>query len=71
MKEKEKFVYVLNYLKTFKAVHKNNSQMDSLQQNKKDEDSCVFQSLYSRKVARIINALHLLSFAKKSVSGIK
>ena len=30
-----KFVYFLNYSKTFKAVHKNNLQTRSLQQNKK------------------------------------
>ena len=30
---KKKFVYVLNYLKTFKAVHKNNPQTHSPQQN--------------------------------------
>ena len=33
---KKKFVYVLNYLKTFKAVQKHNSRThSSLQQNKK------------------------------------
>ena len=32
---KEKFVYVLDYLKTFKAVHKNNPLTHSSQQNKK------------------------------------
>ena len=32
---KEKFVYVLNYLKTFKAVHKNIPRTHSFQQNKK------------------------------------
>ena len=32
---KKKFVYVLNYLKTFKAVHKNNPRTHSPQQNKK------------------------------------
>ena len=30
----KKFVYVLNYLKNFKAVHKNNPRMHSPQQNK-------------------------------------
>ena len=30
---KKKFVYVLNYLKTFKAVHKSNPRAHSLQQN--------------------------------------
>ena len=32
---KEKVCYVLNYLKTFNAAHKNNSWMHSSQQNKK------------------------------------
>ena len=32
---KKKFFYVLNYLKTFKAVSKNNPRVHSLQQNKK------------------------------------
>ena len=32
---KKKFVYVLNYLETFKAVHKNNPWTRSPQQNKK------------------------------------
>ena len=32
---KKKFVYDLNYLKTFKAVHRNNPRTHSLQQNKK------------------------------------
>ena len=47
----KKFVYVLNYLKTFKAVHKNNPRMRSPQQDKKcrADDSCPLQSLYSRK----------------------
>ena len=32
---KKKFVYVSRYLKTFKAVQKNNPRTHSLQQNKK------------------------------------
>ena len=32
---KKEFVYVLNYLKSFKAVRKNNPRTHSLQQNKK------------------------------------
>ena len=32
---KKKFVYILNYLKTFKVVHKNNPRTHSPQQNKK------------------------------------
>ena len=32
---KKKFVYVLNYAKTFNAVHKNNPRTHSPQQNKK------------------------------------
>ena len=32
---KKKFVCVLNYLETFKAVHKNHPRTHSLQQNKK------------------------------------
>ena len=32
---KKKFGHVLNYLKTFKVVQKNNPWMHSLQQNKK------------------------------------
>ena len=32
---KKKFVYVLNYLKTFKAMHKNNPRTQSPQQNNK------------------------------------
>ena len=32
---KEKFVYVLNYQKTFNAVHKNNPRTHLPQQNKK------------------------------------
>ena len=31
----KKFVYIVNYLKIFKTVHKNNPQMHSAQQNKK------------------------------------
>ena len=31
----KKFVYILNYLKTFKIVQKNNPRTYSLQQNKK------------------------------------
>ena len=34
---KKKVAYVLNYLKTFKAVHKNNPRTHSPQQNKKAE----------------------------------
>ena len=70
---KKKFVYVLNYLKTFKAVHKNNPQTHPPHQNKKNciDDSCIFQSLYSPKVAGTIIALRLPSFTKNCVSGIK
>ena len=71
---KKKFFYVSNYLKTFKAVHKNNPQKHSPQQNKKKnrvDDSCLFQSLYSRKVTGTIIALRLPSRTKKGVSGIK
>ena len=32
---KEKFVYVLNYVKSFKAIHESNSRTRSQQQNKK------------------------------------
>ena len=32
----KKFVYVLNYLKTFKAVHKNNPRTHSPQENEID-----------------------------------
>ena len=32
---KKKFVYVLNYLKTFKAMHKNNPRTQSPQENNK------------------------------------
>ena len=31
---KKKFIYVLNYLKTFQAVHKNNLRTYSPQENK-------------------------------------
>ena len=43
------------------------------QQNKKNraEDSSLFQSLYSRKVVETIIALHLTSFTKKGISGVK
>ena len=70
---KTKFVYVLNYSKTFMAVHKNNSQAHPPHQNKKSfvDDSCIFQSLYSPKVAGTIIALRLPSFTKNCVSGIK
>ena len=70
---KTKFVYVLNYSKTFMAVHKNNSQTHPPHQNKKSfvDDSCIFQSLYSPKVAGTIIALRLPSFTKNCVSGIK
>ena len=70
---KKKFVYVLNYLKTFKAVHKNNPQTHPPHQNKKNcvDDSCIFQSLYSPKVAGTIIALRLPLFTKNCVSGIK
>ena len=65
----KKFVYVLNYLKTFKAVHKNNPRTHSPQQNK--NSYCLFQSFYSRKVAWTIIALLLSSFTKEGASGIK
>ena len=42
---KKKFVYVLNYAKTFKAAHKNNPRMHSPQQNKK----AVWQQLHTSK----------------------
>ena len=50
----KKFVYVLNYLKTFKAAPENNSLTQS-----RVDDSCLFQSLYSRKVAETTIALRL------------
>ena len=52
--------------KIFKAVPKNNPRAHSLQQNKKSrvDNSCLFQSLYSRKVAETIIALCLTSFTK-------
>ena len=55
------------------AVHKNNSQAHPPHQNKKSfvDDSCIFQSLYSPKVAGTIIALRLPSFTKNCVSGIK
>ena len=69
----KKFVYVLNYLKHFKAVPKNNPRMDSPQQNKKScvGDNCLFQSLYCGKVAETITVLHLPLFPKKRVTHLK
>ena len=59
----KKFAYVLNYLKIFKAVHKNYPRTHSPQQNKiRVDHSCLFQSLYFRKVAETV---------KEGVSGIK
>ena len=70
---KKKFVYVLNYLKTLKAVHKNNPRTHSPQQNKKVvfDDKCLFQSLYSRMVVGTAIVVCLPSFTKKGVSVIK
>ena len=67
------FVYVLNYLKIFKAVPKSYPRTHPPQKNLKSrvDDSCQFQSLYSRKVAETIIVLLLPLFTKKGVSGIK
>ena len=66
---KEKFVYVLNYFKTFKAVHKNNPHTHG--HNKIKKPCGLFQSLYSRKVAGTITAPCLPLFTKKGASGVK
>ena len=71
---KEKCVYVLNYVKSFKAIHKSNSRTRSQQENKKKncaEDSCLFQSLYCCKIAGTIMVLCYPLFTKKCVNGIK
>ena len=61
---KKKFVYVLDYLKKFKAVHKNKPQ-----QNKK----VVLTTTAYFKVSTPVwqQVLRLPSFAKKGVSSIK
>ena len=68
--EVKKFVYVLNYLKIFKAVAKSNPRRHSSQQNKKAVMTTA-QSLYFLKVAETIIMLCLPSIPKKGVSGIK
>ena len=69
----KKFVYVLNYLKNFKAVPKNKPRIHLQQQNKKIhvDDNYPFQSFCSRKVAETIVVLQLPSFTKKAVSDLK
>ena len=60
---KKKFVYILDYLKKFKAVHKNKPQ-----QNKK----VVLTTAYFKVCTPVWSqVLQLPSFAKKGVSGIK
>ena len=68
---KKKFVYVLNYLKTFKAVPKNNPRTHSSQQNKKAVLTAAAHFKVSTPVRskETITALHLPSFTKKGVSG--
>ena len=69
---KKKFVFILNYIKTFKTVHKNNPRMHSPQQNKKAVlTKAAYLKVSSRKVAGTIIVLLLPSFTKKGVSGIK
>ena len=69
---KETFAYVLNSLRTFKAVHKKNPWTHSPQQNKKTvDDSWLFLSLYSRKIVGTIITLRIPSFTKKDVFGLK
>ena len=51
------------------AVPKNNPGAHS--PNPGAHDSCLFQSLYSRKVAETIIALRLTSFTKKGICIIK
>ena len=60
----KKFAYVLNYLKSLKAVHKNNPWTHSLHQNKKAvlATAVYFKSLYSCMVAETV---------KQGVFGIK
>ena len=70
---KKKLVYVLNYLKTFKALHKNNPRTNSPQQNKK---AVLMTTAYFKvptlvKVAGTIIALRLPLFIKNGVSGIQ
>ena len=50
------FVCILSYFKIDKVAHKNNPRTHSPQQNKKGcvSDSCLFQSLYSRKLVDTI-----------------
>ena len=69
----ERSLFVLNYLKTFKAVRKNNQRTHSPQHNKKScvDDSYLFLGLYSRKVAGRVIALGLPSFTKSDVSALK
>ena len=69
----ERSLFVLNYLKTFKAVRKNNQRTHSPQHNKKScvDDSYLFLGLYSRKVAGRVIALGLPSFTKRDVSTLK
>ena len=62
------------FLKIFKGVPKNNPRTHLSQQIKKKnrvDDSCLFQSLYSRKVKETIIAVLFPSFTKKDASSIK
>ena len=68
---KEKVRYVLNYLETFKAVHKNHPRTHSLPQNKKAVLMTAAYFKVSTAVAGTTIALHLPSFTKKGVFGIK
>ena len=61
---RNKFVYVLNHLKSFKAVPKINPRAHSPQQNKK---AVLTTAAY---FTEIIITLRLPSFTKKDVSGI-
>ena len=67
----KKFVYILDYLKKFKAVPKNNPLTTTTTTKSPADDGCLFQSLYSCNVAKTIIGLRSPSFTKKGVSSIK
>ena len=69
---KKKFVYLLDNLKTFASAQKQST--DALTETKlknRVDNTCLLQSLNSRKIARTITELRLPSFTKKGVSSIK
>ena len=61
----KKFLYVLNYLKIFKAAVQKQS-MDTLTATKKGcvVNNCLFHSLYSRTAAEIVTVFRYLCLPK-------